>query len=156
MLRGNEHVIGVDVTIFAWYGPLPAAGPGNISHRAGKRRVALPARIGRTRFCCRNFAGHRLRSTRTIPARTAHQVDVDTIVMSRVVAGRQHGREVIAGRKMNVAQKALLFRSAMPPLLHGYPATIREREGRYVQSVAKRMFGNARATGADHASAGVR
>ncbi len=72
----------------------------------------LPARKGCARLCRRNFTGHRLGPTRPIAAGAAHQIDVDMVVVSGIVAGREHGRKVIAGCKMHIAQEPLLFRAS--------------------------------------------
>jgi 4-hydroxybenzoate polyprenyltransferase len=51
----------------------------------------LTARIGSPRLRRRDFAGHGLRPTRAVATGTAHQIDVDVIVVSSVVTGCQHG-----------------------------------------------------------------
>src|SRR6185295_13262088 len=102
---------------------------------AGIAGSALPARIGRTCLCRRDFTGHRLGTTGPIAACSAHQIDVDMIVVRGVVAGREHGRKVIAGRKMDVAQEALLFRRPMPSVLYGNPTAVRQGESGDVERV---------------------
>src|SRR5215831_6491562 len=129
----------------------PRVGAGH----AGIGRSTLPARLGCTRLCRRDFTSDRLRPTGPIAAGTAHQIDVDMIVVSGVVTGRQNGREMIAGGKMDVAQEPLLFRGPVPPVLYGNPTSVRERESGDIERIAECVFGNARTPGADHATTGI-
>ena len=73
-----------------------------------------------------------------------HQVDVDVIVVIDVGARRQHGGELLAGCALHVAQKALLFRRALPAVLHRDLAAVGEREGGDVERIAEGMLGNVR------------
>ena len=125
------------------------------SVRAGHAGIggsALPARIGRACLCRRDFTGHRLGTAGPIAACAPHKIDVDMIVVSGVVAGREHGRKVIAGRKMDVAQEALLFRRPMPSVLYGNPTAVRQGESGDVERVAECVFGNTGTSGANHAA----
>ena len=112
-------------------------------------------RIKGSRFRGRHFAGHRFRPARTVVACPAHQVDMDVIVVRGVVPGREHRTEIVAGCEMHIAKEALFLRRAMPSFLHGNPPSVRKREGRDIDCIAERMFGNARAARADHASARI-
>ena len=80
---------------------------------------------------------------------------MDVVVVRGVVAGRQHGREIVAGSEMHVVQKALLFGRAVPTFLHRNPASVGERERRDVDRISESVFGNSRAAGADHSAARI-
>src|SRR5262245_15773826 len=103
-------------------------------------------RVERSRFRRRHFACHRLGPARTISAGTAHQVDMDVIVVSGVIAGREHCTEIVAGGEMHVAQEALFLRRAVPSLLHRNAPSVGKCEGSYVDGIPESMFGDARAT----------
>ncbi len=68
---------------------------------------------------------------------------MNVIVVRRVIAGRQHRREIVASGQMNVVQEALLFRCAVPALLHRDLSPIGERKGGDVNCIAEGMLGNA-------------
>ncbi len=89
------------------------------------------------------------------PAGTAHQIDVNMIVVIDVGARRQHGGELPAGGRLHVAQKALLFRHALPAVLHRNAPSVGERESGDIQRVAEGVFGNMRVGVAVHAAAGI-
>ena len=80
---------------------------------------------------------------------------MDVIVVIDVGARRQHGVELLAGRALHVAQKALLFRHALPAVLHRDAPAVGEREGGDVERVAEGVLGNMRARIAVHAAAGI-
>src|SRR5438128_1812002 len=84
--------------------------------RAGNARVALD-RVSRG---ARGdlFARDSVRVARAMAVTPAHQIDVDVVVVIDVRAGRQHRAELIAGRGLHVAQKALLLRQPAPAVLH--------------------------------------
>src|SRR5258708_5875569 len=77
---------------------------------------------------CDLVAGHRGRLADDAAARAPHQVDVNVIVVIGVGAGRKHGGELLARRALDVAQEALLFRHAVPTVLHSDAAAIGERK----------------------------
>src|SRR5262249_35441555 len=56
----------------------------------------------------------------------------------------------------HVAQEALFLRRAVPSLLHRNAPSVGKCEGCYVDGIPESMFGDARATRADHAAARVR
>ena len=74
------------------------------------------------------------------PRGAAHQVDVDVIVMIDVGARRQHGRELLAGRGLHVAQESLLLRHSPPAVLHRDAAPVGEHEGCNIERVAECVF----------------
>src|SRR6202166_4415799 len=78
------------------------------------RHVGVAAAGPRSDFLAR----HRLWLANQPPRGAAHQVDVDVIVVIDVGARRQHGGELLASRGLHVAQKALLFRQALPAIRH--------------------------------------
>src|SRR3972149_1525138 len=78
------------------------------------------------------------------PARAPHEGEMDMVVVKRVGAGRQHGRELLACRGVDVAQKTLFLGCPAPAVADGDGAAIGEREGRNVERVAERVLGNAR------------
>ncbi len=73
------------------------------------------------------------------------------IVVIDVVAGAEHGLEILAGRAVHVVQEARLLRRAMPAGLHHHLAAVGEHKAGNVERIAEGMFGNAAA--ADHAAA---
>ena len=60
--------------------------------------------------------------------------------MCGVIAGCEHGGEVVAGSEMHVVQKALLFGRAVT-LLNSDPASVRQRESRDVDGITERVLG---------------
>src|SRR5215475_13542963 len=90
-----------------------------------------------------------------LATRATHQIDVDVIVVIDVRARRQDGIELAARAGLHVAQKTLLFRQAMPAILYGDAAPVREREGCDIERIAERMLRNMRVRIAVHAPAGV-
>src|SRR5258708_36171242 len=70
------------------------------------------------------FARDSVRVARAMAVAPAHQIDVDVVVVIDVRAGRQHRAELIAGRGLHVAQKALLLRQSAPTVLHRDLASI--------------------------------
>ena len=88
-------------------------------------------------------------------AGAAHQVDVDVIVVIGIGARRQHGGELLAGRGLHVAKKALLFRRASPAVLHRNLPSVGERETCDIQRIAKSVFGDMGVGIAVHAAAGI-
>ena len=85
----------------------------------------------------------------------AHQIDVDVVVVIDVRTRRQHRAELIAGRGLHVAQKALLLRQPAPAVLDRDFASVGERERRDVERVAEGVLGNARPRIAVHAATGI-
>ena len=88
-------------------------------------------------------------------AAAPHQVHVDVVVVIDVRAGREHGREVLAGRRLHVAQEALLLRSAAPAVLDRDLAAVGERERCDVERIAERVLGDFRSALAVHAAARI-
>src|SRR5262249_52477995 len=81
--------------------------------RAGDARIALArvSRGARGNF----FARNSVRVARAMAVAPTHQIDVDVVVVIDVRARRQHGAELIAGRGLHVAQKALLLGNPRQP-----------------------------------------
>ena len=75
--------------------------------------------------------------------------------MMRIRARRQHGVEMLAGGRLHVAQKSLLFRHAAPAVLHPDAAAIGEHEGSDVERVAEGVLGDMGVRVAVHAAAGI-
>src|SRR5262249_40633601 len=121
--------------------------------RAGDARIALArvSRGARGNFLARNS----VRIARPMAVAPAHQIDVDVDVVLDVRAGRQHRAELIAGRGLHVAQKALLLRQPAPAVLHRDLASVSERKRRDVERVAEGVLGNARPRIAVHAATGI-
>jgi hypothetical protein len=88
-------------------------------------------------------------------AGAARQIDVDVIVVIDVGARRQHGAELLTGGGLHVAQKALLFRHALPAILYRNVPAVGEREARDIQRIAEGVLRNMRARIAVHAAAGI-
>ncbi len=80
---------------------------------------------------------------------------MDVVVVEGVRAGREHGREVLAGRALHVAQETLLLRRAAPAVLHGHLAAVGKRERRDIERIAERMLRDARARLAVHPAARI-
>src|SRR5215468_4004255 len=85
----------------------------------------------------------------------AHQIDMDMIVMIDVRTWRQHRGELIAGRRLHVAQKPLLLGQTVPSILDSDLASVSKRERSDVERIAEGMLGNARARIAVHAATGI-
>src|SRR5262249_16317694 len=85
----------------------------------------------------------------------AHQIDVDVVVVIDVRTRRRHRGEFTASGGLYVAQKPLLFRQAMPAVLHRDLASVGEREGGDVERVAEGVLGDAGARIAVHAATGI-
>src|ERR1700694_1486018 len=77
------------------------------------------------------------------------------VVVKAVRARRQYRGELLACPALNVEQKSLLFRPAMPAVLDRYRAAVGQYESGDVERVAKGMFGNLRVRIAVHAAAGI-
>ena len=81
---------------------------------------------------------------------------MNVIVVIDIGAGRQHGRKLIAGRRLHVVQKALLLRRAAPAILHLDRVAVGQVELGDVERIAEGVFGYMRARIAVHAAAGIR
>ena len=88
-------------------------------------------------------------------AGAAHQVHVDMIVVIDVGARRQHGGEFVASGELHVVQKGLLFRRAVPAILHADLAAVGEHEAGDIERVAESVLGDVRVRIAVHAAAGI-
>src|SRR5215468_11103141 len=121
--------------------------------RAGDSRIALDrvSRGARGDLLARDG----VRVARAMAVTPTHQIDVDVVVVIDVRAGRQHRAELIAGRGLHVAQKALLLRQPVPAVLYRDLASVGERERRDVERVAEGVLGNARPRIAVHAATGI-
>ena len=75
--------------------------------------------------------------------------------MECVGTWRQHRRELVAGRALNVAKEALLLRRAAPAILDRDAMTVREYKGRDIERIAKGMFRDPGADLSIHATAGI-
>ena len=102
-----------------------------------------------------DFAGYGGRFADMPAARAPHEVDVNMIVVIDIGAGREHGRKLIAGRRLHVVQKSLLLGRAVPALLHLDHVAVGEIELGDVERVAEGMLGNMRVRIAVHAAAGI-
>src|SRR5262249_33425417 len=79
------------------------------------------------------FARQGVRVARAMAVTPTHQIEVDMVVVIGVRAGRQHRAELIAGRRLHVAQKTLLLRRAAPAVLHRDLASVGKGERRDVE-----------------------
>src|SRR5579872_2901895 len=60
----------------------------------------------------------------------AHQIEVNVVIVIGIGARREHGGELLASGRLDVAQKSLLFRQSSPAFLHGDLASVSKRERR--------------------------
>ena len=142
------------------------------SHRSMRRRRAIG---GRTRHVCfffdirrvwkiiaarrgRGLYGCRLADAAQTARRIAvhREIDMDVIVVERVRSRREHGREMLAGAGLHVAQERLRLLVAARPVAHDRDrAAVRQNEAADVERIAEGMFGQRRAHLVVHAAAGI-
>src|SRR6185312_17463879 len=96
------------------------AAPGLLltADRAGGERRACAVGIAAGSPRGDRRARHRSRLADVRASRAAHQINMHVVAVIDVGPRRQHGIEVLTGRGLDVAQEALLFRQAMPAVLH--------------------------------------
>ena len=121
--------------------------------RAGDGGLAMLRGVARPRALGDHLArnGGRLADVAAVIA--PHQIDVDVIVMIDVGAGRQHGGEILARRRLHVVQESLLLRRAVPAVLHRDFVAVGQGELGDVERVAEGVLGNMRVRIAVHAAA---
>src|SRR5262249_7267558 len=101
------------------------------------------------------FARYGVRGAPAGTPAPAPPIDAGLGVVRDVRTRRQHRGEFTASGGLYVAQKPLLFRQAMPAVLHRDLASVGEREGGDVERVAEGVLGDAGARIAVHAATGI-
>src|SRR2546430_15330929 len=70
------------------------------------------------------------------PARAPHQVEMQVIVVVDVRSGPEHGRELLAGRRVHVVQETALLPQAAPAFPHRHLSSLWQRERGYGKRIA--------------------
>ncbi|CAD5295535.1 hypothetical protein BOS5A_230291 [Bosea sp. EC-HK365B] len=119
-----------------------------------QRHPIRPRRVRRRQVVVGLVLDHRLAD---VPALgVARQVDMEMVVVHRIGAGAEHGREMLAGTNEDLAQEGLFLGRAAPAILHGDDAVVVQPEGKDVDGIAEGMLGGAARAGAVvHGAAGI-